>query len=104
MLTRQPAERNIVNLNDFITLRSKISDGRMSWPVSLVFQITISSTPKHVLYSWLSQIQLITICLTYEHQKTGQVCFSINFLNINIVEKKESSVFEAANDIDFLAP
>ena len=53
----------------------------------------------------VAQIQLMTVCLTYEYQKTGLCMFSqLNSLNFNIVENDEFSCFEATNDFDFLAP
>ena len=50
------------------------------------------------------KIQIMTICLTYEHQKTGDGAFlKLIYLNFNIMENDESSGFKAVHDFDFLA-
>ena len=51
------------------------------------------------------KIQLITICFTYENQKTGLgTFFQLISLNFNKMGINESSGFEVDNDFDFLAP
>ena len=69
---------------------------------ALVFHISILATLDMFDILCYNKLQFMTICFTYEHQKTGLGMFcTINFFDFNIMANNESYGFETFNDFRF---